>query len=203
MKTQTYSDHPNGSGRVLDFYVAVEATEVSFVATTFSGNRYSGSKSFNWFWSARARDEAPVTKPSKKPAGSKIPVSSTVQEYTRNRIADQQHDWKQPINFFGRVVDESDHSVPGAVAHFKWTDLSENGTSESSTESDSAGLFSLLGRKGKRMSVTVAKDGYYTPLSERMSSYEYANPAEGLFWPDLCQSNWSSIFSERRGPGPP
>jgi len=34
------------------------------------------------------------------------------------------------------------------------------------------------------MSVTVSKDGYYTYPSERLSSYEYANPADGLFTPD-------------------
>ncbi len=99
-------------------------------------------------------------------------------------MADPQYDWKQPINFYGRVVDENNAAVVGANIHFGWNDISLEGTSEADTMSDGNGGFSLTDRHGKCMSVTVSKDGYYTYPSERLRSFEYANPFDGLFHPD-------------------
>src|SRR5206468_3880099 len=45
------------------------------------------------------------------------------------------------------------------------------------------GFFSIH-QTGKRISITVSKEGFYTPPSERLRSYEYANPGDGLFTPD-------------------
>jgi hypothetical protein len=81
-------------------------------------------------------------------------------------------------------VDENNVAVTGASIHFNWTDISPTGTSHSDKISDANGGFSLTGQHGKRMSITVSKDGYYTYPSEKLSSYEYANPADGLFIPD-------------------
>lgn len=111
-----------------------------------------------------------------------VPVS--VQDYLRRKMADPQYDWKQPINFYGRVVDENGEPVAGASADFVWTDISPNGSSEAHTTSDSVGFFSLLNGAGKRLQVTVSKQGYYTPKGEKLSSFEYANPGDGLFKPD-------------------
>jgi hypothetical protein len=122
--------------------------------------------------------------PSELSSGMKTANTITVEEYVKRSVADPQYDWKQPINFYGRVVDESNVPVADANAHFNWTDISEKGTSSADTKSDSNGFFSLTDRRGKRMSVTASKDGYYTYPSEKLSSFEYANPADGLFTPD-------------------
>ena len=122
--------------------------------------------------------------PSELSSGMKTANTITVEEYVKRSVADPQYDWKQPINFYGRVVDESNVPVADANAHFNWTDISEKGTSSADTKSDSNGFFSLTDRRGKRMSVTASKDGYYTYSSEKLSSFEYANPADGLFTPD-------------------
>jgi len=114
------------------------------------------------------------------------PVSEEVIRYIQNVKADRQYDWKQPINFYGKVVDESNQPAADADVHFVWNDLSEKGTSEADTKSDASGLFSLTDRHGKGISVTVSKNGYYTPKGESLSSYEYANPADGLFTPDAA-----------------
>ena len=111
-------------------------------------------------------------------------VPNDVMEYVRNKRADPQYDWKQPINFYGRVVDESNVPIADANIHFTWNDISEKGTSDADTKSDGNGFFSLIDRRGKAMSVTASKDGYYTYSSERLSSFEYANPADGLFTPN-------------------
>ena len=105
-------------------------------------------------------------------------------EYIRNIKADPEYDWKQPINFWGRVVDESNNPVVNANAHFQWTDLSSNGTSQANVKSDGNGFFSLTGQHGKRLVVTVDTDGYYSSGNSRGAAFEYANPADGLFTPD-------------------
>ena len=104
--------------------------------------------------------------------------------YLQKIRADPQYDWKQPINFYGRVVDENNVPVANANAHFQWTDLSPTGTSQADAKSDSKGFFSLVGRTGKYMTVTVNKDGYYTYPLERLRGFEYASPYDGLFTPD-------------------
>src|SRR6266478_6695400 len=72
--------------------------------------------------------------------------AARLREYLRNIAADSNWDWKQPINFWGNVVDESNAPVAGASVHFSWNDLSADGTSTSSTNSDANGLFSLTGK---------------------------------------------------------
>lgn len=115
---------------------------------------------------------------------SKASTDEALREYVAKRIADPEYDWKQPINFYGKVVDESEQPVEGASADFKWTDLSSNGTSEYHTVSDASGLFSMVSQKGKRLTVTASKPGYYSAADARLASFEYANPADGLFMPD-------------------
>lgn len=97
---------------------------------------------------------------------------------------DPAFDWKQPINFYGYVIDESNSPVANAQISFEWNDLSERGTSKADTKSDANGFFSLLDRRGKRLYVDVAKDGYYSSGNSRGSAFEYANPFDGLFRPD-------------------
>lgn len=111
-------------------------------------------------------------------------ITPEVARYVQSVLADPQFDWKQPINFFGRVVDENNQPVEGASVDFKWTDLSTNGTSEYHTTSDSVGLFSMVDQRGKRLSVSASKPGYYSAADARLASFEYANPADGLFTPD-------------------
>jgi hypothetical protein len=113
-----------------------------------------------------------------------VPIPQAVMDYTRNTMADPQYDWKQPINFYGKVVDENGAPVPGANIHFTWNDLSPTGTSHAETTDDESGLFSLTGQQGKRLSVTASKPGYYSAGDARAASFEYANPADGLFTPD-------------------
>ena len=48
--------------------------------------------------------------------------------YVQNVRAHPAYDWKQPINFYGRVLDESNAPVANAHAHFEWNDISERGT---------------------------------------------------------------------------
>ncbi len=102
-------------------------------------------------------------------------------EYTyRSLKADEQGDHefqgRAPISFFGRVVDQDDQPLAGALIEFSWTDLSAKGTSQATTSSGGAGLFELLGRTGKYLSVKVQKDGYYPYRDFSWNSYEFGSP---------------------------
>ena len=90
---------------------------------------------------------------------------------------DRNWEWRMPVNFYGRVVDENDRPIAGAKVDFSLTDLSAEGSSQSSTLTDSGGDFSLTGKTGRVLQVDVSKDGYYKPKSERLKSFDYAG-----FW---------------------
>jgi hypothetical protein len=104
--------------------------------------------------------------------------------YLKQQQLDPAFDWKQPINFYGIVVDEGDRPLAGAHVDFAWNDLSEAGTSKTNTESDAAGLFALINKKGKCLSAIVRKEGYYTLPSQRSANFEYADPFRGRITPD-------------------
>ena len=82
-------------------------------------------------------------------------------------------DWRTPIEFYGRVVDETGMAVVGATIYFGWNDLSAEGHSTRNSASDSGGVFSLTGIHGKGLSVRVEKAGYYTSRRDR-DSFMYA-----------------------------
>lgn len=121
---------------------------------------------------------------SQSAAATSPAIPPAVSEYVQKSMADPQYDWKQPINFWGRVVDESNEPVANSSVHFAWNDISEKGTSDADTTSDGNGFFSLTDRKGKRLYVDVSKEGYYSSGDSRGAAFEYANPADGLFTPD-------------------
>jgi len=76
-------------------------------------------------------------------------------------------EWRTPIEFYGKVVDENNQPVLGATVVFGINDLSNEGYTELKKESDAQGRFSLTGVRGKHTSVTVFKDGYYTSARNR------------------------------------
>ena len=104
--------------------------------------------------------------------------------YMQNLRADPLYDWKQPIILYGKVLDENGQPIPNAVVSYEWTDLSANGSSKKECASDGAGLFTIQER-GKRLCLTVKKPDYYSTRDARSACFEYANPFDGLFKPDL------------------
>jgi hypothetical protein len=143
--------------------------------------------------------QLPQKQQDSKPAISSSTVPESVMEYVKKIKADPQYDWKQPINFWGRVVDESNVPVANASIHFTWNDISEKGTSDADAKSDGNGFFSLTDRRGKRLYVDVGKEGYYSSGNSRGSAFEYANPADGLFTPD--QNNPVVFHLRKKGVG--
>lgn len=112
-------------------------------------------------------------------------VPADVLEFVRRTREDPTYEWRQPINFYGKVVEENGEAVSGATVDFKWNDLSPDGTSTVQSTSDSNGFFSLVNRTGKYLTVQVNKDGYYTSRRTPIG-FEYAYP-EGKSIPDATR----------------
>jgi hypothetical protein len=97
-----------------------------------------------------------------------------------NAIDRGKAEWRTPIEFFGKVVDEGSNPVENATVHFVWTDLSAEGHSEKQAVSDADGLFSLRNERGKVLSVTVGKPGYYS-YKPNGEGFFYAGANENFF----------------------
>ena len=115
-----------------------------------------------------------------------VPVSEEFMRYMEHKHADPLYDWKQPINFYGKVVDDNNQPVAGASVDYTWSTIqAERGTLTKHSESDEQGLFSIH-ETGSGIGITVSKEGYYTPPNEKLKNYEYANHGDGVFTPDLA-----------------
>lgn len=114
-----------------------------------------------------------------------VPVSEDYIRYREHVRADPLYDWKQPINFYGKVVDENNQPVAGASVDYTWSTLSPTGTLKKHDESDGSGLFSIH-ETGSGINMTVSKEGYYTNPNEKLRNYEYANHGNGVFIPDTA-----------------
>lgn len=101
-------------------------------------------------------------------------------EYEAKQKLDPSSEWRTPIEFFGKVVDENNQPVTGASIEFAWTGTPEkyggDGVGKRTLLSDSNGMFSLTGVEGKGMTVHVSKEGYYR-RSKPNGWFEYAG-----FW---------------------
>ena len=104
--------------------------------------------------------------------------------------------WQKPIEFYGKVIDESSNPVAGASIGFRWDDLTaKDWTRTTTTTSDAEGLFSLHGGRGATLTVSVSKAGYYTSHTD-VSSFHYAVPNDNhVYVPD----QWNpAIFNLRK-----
>src|SRR5579859_6589500 len=67
-------------------------------------------------------------------------------------------EWRTPIAFYGKVVDEKGMAVPDVTVDFSCNDVSATGTSTYHTKSDANGQFSISHIKGKLLVVKATKD---------------------------------------------
>lgn len=112
-----------------------------------------------------------------KPGGPYVSSDPRWRVVREKDKVDKGWEWKMPINFYGRVIDENGSPVPGARVVFLWTNLFAEGSSQSMAESDATGVFSLEDKIGRVLQVDVSKQGYYKPRNERLRSFDYA-----AFW---------------------
>jgi hypothetical protein len=101
---------------------------------------------------------------------------------TLNKLQEQ---WRTPIEFYGKVVDENTNPVQDAKVDFDCNDTSPEGTSFYHTTSDSNGLFSIRDIQGLLLGVKVNKDGYY-PYLPNGDNFYYAGQNQN-FVPDVAR----------------
>jgi hypothetical protein len=105
--------------------------------------------------------------------------------------------WQVPIDFYGKVVDENTNPVEGASITFGWSELpTEEGKRRATTQSDSAGLFSLQGKRGPALDVWIGKEGYYVPHRGQWG-FSYFN--------GFASDPWNPVifFLQKKGKGEP
>src|SRR5436190_22743785 len=83
------------------------------------------------------------------PGGRPEPSDPRWNEREAKRRIDPEYEWKTPINFFGRVVDENEQPVREATVVGQWSDLSPNGATVETRLTDNQGLFSIIGKTGR------------------------------------------------------
>src|ERR1700760_2583116 len=85
------------------------------------------------------------------------PASATGRGAWERAMNEKDPDWeyKLPISFYGKVVDDSNQPISGVNVAFSWMDLSKEGTTQQNTVSDASGNFSLVGKTGKSLTVQV------------------------------------------------
>jgi hypothetical protein len=92
-----------------------------------------------------------------------IPVTAAAISGESNIIDSQLlANWQALIDFYGKVVDENTNPVAGVNIKFRWSELpTEDGMRTTETQSDSKGLFSLQGKRGRSLTVWFSKEDYY------------------------------------------
>ena len=88
---------------------------------------------------------------------------------------DPQFQWKTPINFYGRVIDQHGLPVVGSKVKMVWSAIGE--TPERDLLTDSMGKFQITGINGKGISAMVICPPGYTSGESGYQSFEYS-----AFW---------------------
>jgi hypothetical protein len=105
-------------------------------------------------------------------------------ERRRLRVEDPAYQWRTPIEFFGKVIDEKEQPVAGAEVEYSWNGTVEkygnDGVVHKTMTSDTNGQFHIHGIEGKCMTVYVRKPGYYSKAYPQ-GKYEYAGFWEPTF----------------------
>lgn len=102
-------------------------------------------------------------------------------KYEVMRKTDPSWEWRMPIEFYGKVVDQNNLPVAGADVEIEWVGTSAlyggDGVGHKKLASDANGLFIIKAIEGKRLGVLVSKVGYHRRKSWNNGRFEYAG-----FW---------------------
>lgn len=135
--------------------------------------------------SPAASPQAAVSAPAPSATAPAAIVPSPLTTNAPNTISPIAEMWQKPIDFYGKVIDETSNPVAGASIEFRWDDLTaKDWTRTATTTSDAEGLFSLHGGRGATLTVSASKAGYYSSPKDT-GSYHYAVPNDNrVYSPD-------------------
>jgi Carboxypeptidase regulatory-like domain len=112
----------------------------------------------------------------------------------RQKLAKVQGVFSAPIEFFGKVVDNTGRTIPGANVFYSAADQYFGPSTKYNTVSDVNGLFSLRGAKGAGLYVEVSKEGY-----ERIADKSYRTFGFGMQSGDAPPSQYNpAVFILRK-----
>jgi hypothetical protein len=92
--------------------------------------------------------------------------------------ADPEFQWKTPIEFYGKVIDQHGDPVVGANVECGWTTV--GATPKAHLTTDANGNFEIKGIQGKGMIVDTRAKGYHRGASAR-GSFEYSAFYESIY----------------------
>lgn len=88
--------------------------------------------------------------------------------------SDPDFQWKMPIEFYGKVIDQFDQPVDRAQVELNWTTVvGPTPDPKKNIFTDANGRFEVTGIQGKRLWIAVDKQGYLFSTNS-VSSFEYA-----------------------------
>lgn len=108
-----------------------------------------------------------------------ISMEVLTREYLEKSMSIPKYDWKQPIEFYGKVVTIDGQPIEGVTVGYGWTSLT--GYDTRIVQSDANGLFELTGVRGKSMGVKLEKEGYDWFSNQTQKSFEFAEPYDPEF----------------------
>jgi hypothetical protein len=85
--------------------------------------------------------------------------------------------FRAPIEFYGKVIDQTGEAVQGAKAHYSAADQYFGKSSKYEGVSDAQGLFSIKGIKGAGLYVEVSKSGYDRLPNKSYGGFGYGMPS--------------------------
>jgi len=139
--------------------------------------------------------QAAQTSTTKPPVVSqmKTPRPPLTTNEIRERIL---ADWQKPIDFYGKVIDENSNPVEEANIQFVWAGFADK-VDRATTTSDAEGLFSLHGKTGQNLHVSVNKQGYYV---SRMDKFDFQySLASDIYTPEEWNPVVFHLHSKGRG----
>jgi hypothetical protein len=88
---------------------------------------------------------------------------------------DRYFEYKAPISFFGKVVDDDANPIGGVSVGLSWTDANEaTGASSRTVISDESGFFSIEGVHGNGLTVSsLTKQGFTESLAKNSFTFHY------------------------------
>lgn len=145
---------------------ASEPRETSSTKAVAHKSQRISKKEFSWQYT---NQQMPPANPQKYD-----PSLPQWQEYWRRTKEDKKWEWKIPITFYGKVIDQFDMPVVGANVRISWTNLSVKGSSERELVSDARGLFAVSGINGKHLGVNEIRKEGYANSAVNPRGFEYA-----------------------------
>ena len=106
--------------------------------------------------------------------GKYDPLLPQWNEWNRRNKEDPKWEWKMPILFYGKVIDQFGNAVAGANVKVSWSGLDPDESTFMNVISDKNGAFSISGVNGKRLGVDAIEKIGYVLSTKIQRDFEYA-----------------------------